>query len=133
MARARTPWAPQPWMRQAACAAHDDPDLWFPDPSSEQRQRQALRVCAACPVRAACLAYALSMPPQPGIWGGTTEGQRRQAGRSRAQRAAGRRRPEAGQHRRDEERERRRRLRAASAAGGPPPGAAGGRERGNPA
>ena len=33
--------------------------------------------CRVCPVRTACLAYVLSLPPQPGIWGGTTEDQRR--------------------------------------------------------
>jgi WhiB family redox-sensing transcriptional regulator len=65
------------WMERAACASHGDPDLWFAERGEEERQRQALGICAACPVRAACLAYVLSMPPQAGIWGGTTEDQRR--------------------------------------------------------
>jgi len=64
-------------MERAACASHADPDLWFADHGEQERQREALRICAACPVRAACLAYALWMPPQAGIWGGTTEDQRR--------------------------------------------------------
>jgi WhiB family redox-sensing transcriptional regulator len=79
-------------MKQAACASNGDPDLWFPDHDQDDRRQEALRICAACPVRAACLAYVMSMPPQPGIWGGMTEDQRNQArGRrfaSRARRAS---------------------------------------------
>ena len=63
-------------MERAACASHDDPDLWFPERGKDERQQQAVGICAACPVRAACLAYVLSMPPEPGIWGGTTGDQR---------------------------------------------------------
>ncbi len=92
--------AAQPWMREAACAGHCDPDLWFAEREDGKRQRQALRICAACPVRSPCLAYALSLPPQPGIWGGTTEDQRNrivrlEAGRAgrRGDRQAGRARP----------------------------------------
>ena len=65
------------WMDQAACASHDDPELWFPERGDDDRQREALRICAECPVRSACLAYVLSLPTQPGIWGGTTEDERR--------------------------------------------------------
>ena len=64
------------WMEEAACASHDDPDLWFAERGEEERRQEALDICATCPVRAACLAYVLSMPPQSGIWGGTTEDQR---------------------------------------------------------
>jgi WhiB family transcriptional regulator, redox-sensing transcriptional regulator len=67
---------PPSWMQQAACASHDDPDLWFPEHGQDERQEEALRICATCPVRIACLAYVRSMPPQPGIWGGTTEDDR---------------------------------------------------------
>ena len=72
------------WMGEAACASHEDPDLWFAERGEEERQREALRICASCPVRAACLAYVLSMPPQHGIWGGTTEDNRAQDRRRRA-------------------------------------------------
>ena len=71
------------WMERAACASHADPDLWFAERGEQERQREALRICAACPVRAACLAYVLSMPPQAGIWGGTTEDQRRSRRKAR--------------------------------------------------
>lgn len=81
-------WTPASWMERAACARHGDPDLWFPDRVQDDRQQEALRICAACPVRAACLAYVMSLPPQAGIWGGTTEEQRNQ---DRRRRVAGRR------------------------------------------
>ncbi len=64
------------WMDQAACASHDDPDLWFPERGEDDRQQEALRICGGCPVRSACLAHVLWLPIQPGIWGGTTEGER---------------------------------------------------------
>jgi WhiB family transcriptional regulator, redox-sensing transcriptional regulator len=72
------------WMEHAACASHGDPDLWFPDRGQDDRQQEALGICAACPVRESCLAYVLSMPPQPGIWGGTTEDQRAKERRAAA-------------------------------------------------
>ena len=71
------------WMARAACASHADPDLWFAEHGEHDRRREALRICAACPVRAACLAYVLSMPQQAGIWGGTTEDQRRSRRKAR--------------------------------------------------
>ena len=71
------------WMERAACASHADPDLWFAEQGEHERRREALRICAACAVRAACLAYVLSMPPQAGIWGGTTEDQRRSRRKAR--------------------------------------------------
>ena len=49
-------------MDQAACASHDDPDLWFPDRGDEDREQEALRICSGCPVRSACLSYVLSLP-----------------------------------------------------------------------
>ena len=76
--KTRLPPRPAPlWLEEAVCASHDDPDLWFPEHGEDDRQREALLICAECPVRAACLAYVLSLPPQPGIWGGTTEDQRK--------------------------------------------------------
>lgn len=85
-ARRRLPLTPQSWMHQAACAGHGDPDLWFPEYGQDERREEALRICATCPVRAACLSYTLSTPLQPGIWGGTTEDERKQERRRAAAR-----------------------------------------------
>ena len=64
----------RPWMVFAAC--HDeDPDLFFA-PTKEQT-RQALAICEICPVQEDCLEYALDARERFGVWGGTTEKQRR--------------------------------------------------------
>jgi len=42
-----------------------------------------LATCADCPVREDCLAYAMAQPDVVGVWGGTTERERR-AMRNRA-------------------------------------------------
>jgi WhiB family redox-sensing transcriptional regulator len=39
--------------------------------------RAALRVCHSCPVRAECLRWAVEAKEYYGIWGGTTEKERR--------------------------------------------------------
>ena len=66
------------WREDAACL-HADPDLFFPIASTGPAQDQidqAKRVCAACPVRRPCLMWALDQGVS-GIWGGTSEAERR--------------------------------------------------------
>lgn len=65
----------RPWMVFGACRETDDPDMFF-SPNKEQA-RAALALCATCPVRTDCLEYALDARERFGIWGGTTEKQRR--------------------------------------------------------
>lgn len=67
------------WREQGSCA-EVDPDLWFPDQGSSSVAAKA--VCLACDVRAECLDYALEHGER-GIWGGTTENQRRAIRRAR--------------------------------------------------
>ncbi len=69
LARARPP----AWAERALCA-QADPDLWFPDRGDSARPAQ--KVCARCPVRVPCLAYALAIGEPNGIWGGLTSRQR---------------------------------------------------------
>ena len=59
------------------CSRHD-PDLWFSESSgtTNDQTRTALALCAVCPIRAACLAYALRRQEQFGVWGGLTTSQR---------------------------------------------------------
>lgn len=73
---------PRTWRLSALCA-QVDPELFFPDKG--EPARAALRVCAACPVRVQCLEDALTGDQRYGVWGGTTEIQRR---RLRKQRTA---------------------------------------------
>lgn len=54
-----------------------DPELFFPLPGQTEQIDQAKAVCADCPVRVSCLAFALRNGEDHGIWGGTTEDERR--------------------------------------------------------
>ena len=68
----------EPWLLEALCVAADiDPD-WF-HPGKRTRPRDvlaALALCEHCPVRGACLQYALEYDDLWGIWGGTSPEQR---------------------------------------------------------
>jgi WhiB family redox-sensing transcriptional regulator len=82
---------PGRWAEQALCA-QSDPNAWFPEPGG-RGQPAALRICAACPVRAQCLDHALAGADtwqgiSTGIWGGTTPAERRAIRRAHRQAAA---------------------------------------------
>ena len=64
---------PADWTRDALCA-QADPEIFFPDKG--QPTRDAKSICRRCPVRAECLEWALAHGEQ-GIWGGTSEHERR--------------------------------------------------------
>lgn len=67
------------WRRDAVCR-DTDPDLFFPvgttGPALEQIAT-AKSVCDACPVTEPCLEFALLTNQDSGIWGGTSEDERR--------------------------------------------------------
>jgi WhiB family transcriptional regulator, redox-sensing transcriptional regulator len=78
------------WRDQAACR-DVDPELFFPVGNAGPallQIGQAKQVCAGCPVRAPCLDWALDSGKEAGVWGGTSEHERR-ALRSRGMRPAG--------------------------------------------
>lgn len=64
----------RPWVRQAACLGLDA-NIFHPLRGAPTEP--ARRVCATCPVRAECLQWAIEQHEQHGIWGGTTEKERR--------------------------------------------------------
>ncbi len=66
--------SPQAWRSLAGCV-DADPEDFFPERG--QSTAAALRVCAACPVRSDCLSWALDNRVRFGVWGGTTEYERR--------------------------------------------------------
>jgi WhiB family redox-sensing transcriptional regulator len=78
------------WLAGALCA-QTDPDTFYPDKGGSTRA--AKQVCARCPVKADCLEYALAHDERFGIWGGTSEPERRILRRARRQ---SRRRTEPG-------------------------------------
>jgi WhiB family redox-sensing transcriptional regulator len=73
------------WRVQAACGGVDSA-LFFPE-ADDDPGLEAKAVCAACPVRVACLDHALRNGEKAGVWGGTTERERRRIFRQRRQTA----------------------------------------------
>jgi len=66
------------WRRDAACAAHPAPDLWFPENDQYALIAQAKQVCwQTCPVRRVCYNAAVDSRSVYGVWGGRTEVERR--------------------------------------------------------
>jgi WhiB family redox-sensing transcriptional regulator len=77
------------WRHRSACL-DEDPDLFFPlGKTGLQVLRQiedAKAVCRRCDVREECLAWAITSGQEHGVWGGTSEDERRSI-RRRAARA----------------------------------------------
>jgi WhiB family redox-sensing transcriptional regulator len=63
-----------PWMLDGACREHPDVNFF---PTRGERIDPARAVCSTCLVRDECLAFALADATIVGVWGGTSEKQRR--------------------------------------------------------
>lgn len=68
------------WREDALCR-QVGPWLFFP--GQGESPQEAKNVCASCPVRAECLEYALVTRQIFGVWGGTSEWERRKIRRLR--------------------------------------------------
>jgi WhiB family redox-sensing transcriptional regulator len=75
----------QSWRDQAACKG-SNVDEWFPGRGEPTAAQKA--ICGGCPVREACLEYALAAHQRTGIWGGLSERERRLLKRQLRQAAA---------------------------------------------
>lgn len=67
------------WRTRVACR-DADPELFFPvgnDARAQAQTAEAKEVCAGCPVRAACLSWALENSQDTGVLGGLDEWERR--------------------------------------------------------
>ena len=67
------------WWSRAACSGAD-PELFFPISTSGPAVKQVARaktICARCEIWRECLSYALGTASIQGVWGGTTEAERR--------------------------------------------------------
>ena len=76
------------WMAKGLCA-NQPPETFFP--SDGVGVEVAKRICVQCPVVDGCLEYALTNRIDHGVWGGTSERQRRRilkARRKEAEKAA---------------------------------------------
>lgn len=81
------------WRDQAACLTVD-PELFFPigntGPALAQIE-EAKAVCSNCSVVEICLKWALDNNQDAGVWGGTSEDERRSLKRRNARNARARR------------------------------------------
>ena len=72
-------WDIDDWREHASCR-DTDPDLFFPvgttGPAVEQIE-SAKAVCHECHAQRSCLEFALATNQESGIWGGTSEDERR--------------------------------------------------------
>jgi WhiB family redox-sensing transcriptional regulator len=74
------------WRSQANCR-DTDPELFFPIGNTGEAVRllsRARLVCSDCAVKAACLEFALNTNQDCGVWGGTSEEERRDIRRRNA-------------------------------------------------
>ncbi len=69
-----------------APCSKSDPDAFFPveflndDPKAKpvyRNEKEVKQICSTCPYQLRCLEYALKNPIEQGIWGGTTEYERK--------------------------------------------------------
>ncbi|MGQ0805315.1 MAG: WhiB family transcriptional regulator [Actinomycetota bacterium] len=70
------------WREFARCRGVD-PEVFYPVSDDDDAADEAKSICALCPVREACLEYALSTREKNGVWGGLTERERRRVLRRR--------------------------------------------------
>jgi WhiB family redox-sensing transcriptional regulator len=75
---------PLDWQSHASCT-EVDPEIFFPERGGSSKAARA--VCSGCQVRMQCLEYALNNKEQFGIWGGTSERERRRLRKERARRS----------------------------------------------
>ncbi len=71
------------WQQDGLCRADDGPVFFPPShfehkPEREAREARARAICAACPARQPCLEWALATGEPYGVWGGTSESERKQ-------------------------------------------------------
>ncbi len=72
-------WDDAGWRDRAACR-DTDPDLFFPVGSTGpavEEIKAAKALCRSCAARQECLEFALVTNQETGIWGGTSEDERR--------------------------------------------------------
>lgn len=78
------------WRAKASCR-HTDPELFFPigtTGSALEHIAAAKAVCATCPVQGPCLEFAMVTNQDSGVWGGTSEDDRRALRRQAARRVS---------------------------------------------
>lgn len=83
-------WDGTHWSLRAACRS-EDPELFFPlgighSDASKNQMELARLICRECPLQRWCLAYALRIDAEFGMWGGKTPTERKKLRRGRVPR-----------------------------------------------
>jgi len=73
----------QDWQDRAACRGPHSMEFYPPAhgesrDEKQYRERRAKAICGTCPVNAECLDFAVGGREFHGVWGGTTEVERRE-------------------------------------------------------
>jgi len=68
----------KPWATFAACTGEESMTFY---PQNKREEAAALTTCGICPVQQECLDHALATNERFGVWGGTTEKERRSLSR----------------------------------------------------
>lgn len=76
----RFDWRDTEWMELGNCKTEAS-SIFFP--SDGPGVEVARRICATCPVKPACLEFALANGIDHGVWGGASERERRRIARRR--------------------------------------------------
>jgi WhiB family transcriptional regulator, redox-sensing transcriptional regulator len=63
------------WHSEAACRDVPDPDIFFPKRGGSSQEARA--ICTRCPMLDECLKWTLETRPEYGIFGNTSERERR--------------------------------------------------------
>lgn len=75
------------WMERAACRGVDPRAFYADGKHSREQVNAARKICAVCPVRPQCAAYAIETGEYYGVWGGMSQQQLRQRRRRFTSRA----------------------------------------------
>lgn len=70
----------RPWAVFASCKTEQSMTFF---PQNREEEAVALAICGICPVQEDCLDHAMETNERFGVWGGTTERQRRKLRRFR--------------------------------------------------
>jgi len=71
------------WVDDSALCSQVDSALFFVEPGHDHAAALAKAICRECPLIEQCLRYALDRPEFGGIWGATTENDRRELRKKR--------------------------------------------------
>ena len=71
------------WVDDSALCSQVDAALFFVEPGHDKAAALAKAICRECPLIEPCGLYALTHPEFGGIWGATTEAERKQLRKKR--------------------------------------------------